>query len=115
MSYLLVVQVSAVLLPIMAFSPLCWNDGAIAATSGRPDFSVKIAFVHLAASIAMMLLFHGAYKQVNGLITAGNQLISTRQVSISSLFGPLFWSRLTRRMSVWRESSSRAMSLTSKI
>ena len=70
MSYLLVVQVSAVLLPIMAFSPLLlerWrNRGGARGDRVSP---VKTTLVHLTASIAMMFLFHGAYKQVNGLIT----------------------------------------------
>ena len=70
MSYLLVVQVTTVLLPIMAFSPLLlerWRNRARRRDPRIP--SVKNAFVHLATSIAMMLLIHGVYKQVNGLIT----------------------------------------------
>jgi hypothetical protein len=66
MSYLLVVQVSAVLLPIMAFYPLLlavWRSGGTQVHRFRP---VRLAFVHLLTSIAMMLLLHGAYKQVNG-------------------------------------------------
>jgi hypothetical protein len=70
MSYLLLVQVSAVLLPIMAFYPLLlerWrNRGVVQVERLRP---VRTALVHLTTSIALMLLFHGAYKQVNGLIT----------------------------------------------
>jgi hypothetical protein len=70
MSYLLVIQISAVLLPIMAFSPLLlerWRNRAGA--RGDRVSSVKTALIHLATSIAMMLLFHGVYKGVNGLIT----------------------------------------------
>ena len=70
MSYLLVVQVSTVLLPIIAFSPLLlerWRKRR--GTRGDRVTPVRTTFVHLAASIVMMLLFHGAYKQVNGLIT----------------------------------------------
>lgn len=70
LSYLLVVQVTAVLLPIIAFSPLLlerWHNRGEA--RGDRVSPVRTAFVHLAASIAMMLLFHGAYKGVNGLIT----------------------------------------------
>ena len=67
MSYLLVVQVSAVLLPIMAFSPLLlatWRSRrGVQGDRFRP---VRLAFVHLLTSIALMLLLHGAYKQVNG-------------------------------------------------
>lgn len=70
MSYLLVVQVSTVLLPIIAFAPFlleqwCKRGGA----RGDRVSSLRTTFVHLAASVAMMLLFHGVYKQVNGLIT----------------------------------------------
>jgi hypothetical protein len=70
MSYLLVVQVSTVLLPIMAFSPFLlerWRNRGGTRDPRIP--SVKAALVHLVTSIAMMLLFHGVYKQVNGLIT----------------------------------------------
>jgi hypothetical protein len=71
MSYLLVVQVSAVLLPIIAFSPLLWerwrNRGG--AARGERVFSVKTPLIHFATSIAMLLVFHGVYKGVNGLIT----------------------------------------------
>src|ERR1700682_3719641 len=60
MSYLLVVQVSAVLLPIMAFSPLLlatWRNRRGAQVDRfRP---VRLASVHLLTSIALMLLLHG--------------------------------------------------------
>jgi len=70
MSYLLVVQVSAVLLPILAFAPFfleSWRNRGIARSG--PGFPVKVTLIHLTGSIAMLFLFHGAYKQVNGLIT----------------------------------------------
>lgn len=70
MSYLLVVQVSAVLLPILAFYPLLlerWRNRG--STPGERDPILRIVLVHLTASIAMMLLLHGAYKQVNGRLT----------------------------------------------
>jgi hypothetical protein len=69
MSYLLVVQVSAVLLPLLAFAPLLWTawrnrrDGQV--ERWRP---VKVAFGHGLASIALMLLLHGGYRQLNGLL-----------------------------------------------
>lgn len=67
MSYLLVVQASAVLLPIMAFYPLlraAWrNRRSLQVDRFLP---VKRAFVHLATSLALMFLLHGAYKQANG-------------------------------------------------
>jgi hypothetical protein len=67
MSYLLVVQVSAVLLPIMSFCPLLvatWRDRRdVQVGRFRP---VRLALVHLATSLVIMLLLHGAYKQANG-------------------------------------------------
>ena len=67
MSYLPVVQVSAVLLPVMAFYPLLlatWRSRrGVQVDRFHP---VRIALVHLLTSIALMLLLHGAYKQVNG-------------------------------------------------
>jgi hypothetical protein len=67
MSYLPVVQVSTVLLPIMAFYPVLlasWRSRRGAQSDRfRP---MRPALVHLLTSIAIMLLLHGAYKQVNG-------------------------------------------------
>lgn len=69
MSYLLLVQVSAVLLPIMAFSPLLLK-GWRSRREVQVDRSrlLRTAFIHLLTSLAVMLLLHGAYKQVNGLL-----------------------------------------------
>jgi hypothetical protein len=67
MSYLPVVQVSAVLLPVMAFYPLLlatWRSRRGAQVDR--SHPVRRTFVHLLTSIALMLLLHGAYKQVNG-------------------------------------------------
>jgi hypothetical protein len=67
MSYLPIVQVSAVLLPVMAFSPLLlatWRSRrAVRVNRFHP---VRIGFVHLLTSIALVFVLHGAYKQVNG-------------------------------------------------
>ena len=69
MSYLLLVQISAVLLPLLAFTPLllaAWrNRRSIPAVLLRP---LKLVSLHVVASIALMLLLHGAYRQVNGLL-----------------------------------------------
>jgi hypothetical protein len=70
MSYLLVVQVSAVLLPILAFYPLLmaiWRNQS----GARADLwrGLRLGSVHLLTSIALMLLLHGVYKQANGLLT----------------------------------------------
>jgi hypothetical protein len=70
MSYLLVVQVSAVLLPVLAFYPLL-----IARRHNSRDAQIelfrclRLGLVHLLTSIALMLLLHGGYKKVNGLLT----------------------------------------------
>jgi hypothetical protein len=67
MSYLPVVQVSTVLLPILAFYPVLltsWRSRrGVQSDRFRP---MKPTLVHLLTSIAIMLLLHGAYKQVNG-------------------------------------------------
>jgi len=69
MSYLPLVQVSAVLLPVLAFSPLL-----LATWRGRRDVQVnrfqpvRMGFLHLLTSIALVFLLHGAYKQANGLL-----------------------------------------------
>lgn len=67
MSYLPVVQVSTVLLPIMAFYPVLsasWRSRR--GVQGGRFRPIRAALVHLLASIAIMLLLHGVYKQVNG-------------------------------------------------
>jgi hypothetical protein len=69
MSYLLLVQISAVLLPLMAFAPLLWTAWRSRRNAQverwRP---VKVAFGHGLASIALVLLLHGGYRQLNGLL-----------------------------------------------
>jgi hypothetical protein len=69
MSYLLVVQISAILLPILAFSPVVWAKWRGGRAPGERFQTVKIVSGHFVASIAAMFLMHGAYKQVNGLLT----------------------------------------------
>ncbi len=67
MSYLPLVQVSTVLLPIIAFSPALlasWRSrGGVRGDWFRP---MRPFLVHLLASVAIMLFLHGTYKQVNG-------------------------------------------------
>ena len=68
MSYLLIVQVSTILLPILAFSPGLierWRNH-IPPRRGMMG-PLKPAVGHLLASIAMMFILHGTYKQLNGL------------------------------------------------
>jgi hypothetical protein len=69
MSYLVVVQVSAVLLPLLAFYPLMLAKWRSRGTRQDGFRAVKLPLVHFVASIAMILLMHGAYKRVNGLLT----------------------------------------------
>jgi hypothetical protein len=69
MSYLLIVQVSALVLPLLAFTPLlvaAWRNRRVdQADRFRP---IKQVVVHFVSSIAIMLLLHGAYREVNGLL-----------------------------------------------
>jgi hypothetical protein len=69
MSYLLVVQISAVLLPILALSPLVWAKWRDGRASGERFPLMKLSAIHFVTSVAAMFLMHGAYKQVNGLLT----------------------------------------------
>jgi hypothetical protein len=67
MSYLLVVQACTILLPLIAFArcgiPALRNQsGARAPETGV----LKTGLTHVVASIAMMFIMHGAYKQANG-------------------------------------------------
>lgn len=67
MSYLLVVQASTVLLPIIAFAgcvvPMFRNRSQ---TRGSLTNFLSAGFGHLVTSVALMLVLHGAYKYVNG-------------------------------------------------
>jgi len=72
MSYLLVVQVCTVLLPVIAFAPCAlssFRNGSKARTS-EAGF-LKNGFAHLAASVAIMFVMHAAYKHVNGSLSKG--------------------------------------------
>lgn len=75
-SYLLVVQASTVMLPIIAVIPFLRGPAA----------TIKSLALHLAVSIALMLAFHAAYKQINGwlsdrppayLYTSGFSILAT--------------------------------------
>src|SRR6266404_1584443 len=66
MSYLPIVQVSTVLLPIMAFTPVLltsWHSRSGA--QGNRFQPMRSLLVHVLTSVAIMLLLHGTYKQVN--------------------------------------------------
>ena len=70
MSYLLVVQASTILLPLIAFGRC-----AFPALRNRSESRVgelrllTTGLAHVIASIALMFVMHGAYKRVNGLLT----------------------------------------------
>jgi hypothetical protein len=86
MSYLLVVQVCTVLLPIIAFAayalPMFRNRSKARIPLQR---LAGTGFGHLLISVALMLVTHGAYKQANGILSqrepgylydAGTHLVS---------------------------------------
>src|ERR1043166_6436379 len=68
-SYLLVVQVSAVLLPLLAFAPFVLEKWRNSRVAGERVPAIKRIAVHFVTSLATMFLMHGAYKQLNGLLT----------------------------------------------
>lgn len=68
MSYLLAVQLSTVLLPVIAFYPVLlasWRNRQ--SVPGSRFRTMKPAIGHLLASVALMFVLHGTYKQLNGL------------------------------------------------
>src|SRR4029078_6567159 len=70
MSYLLVVEGCTILLPLIAFAR-CGLSALRERIEARvPQGSVlALALTHVAASIAMMFLMHGAYKYANGWLS----------------------------------------------
>lgn len=67
-SYLLVVQVSTVVLPVIAFFPEL--VGAFQSVAPRPTRAGKRTFgLHLAVSLALMLSLHWGYKALNGSLS----------------------------------------------
>src|SRR4029077_11545663 len=70
MSFLPVVQACTILLPLIAFARcglpgLCNRSGAHALAGGV----LTTGLMHVAASIAMMFVMHGAYKYANGWLS----------------------------------------------
>jgi hypothetical protein len=64
-SYLLVVEATAVVLPIIAFLPLLWRGHV----GHSRDGTAKFLGTHLALSILLMLGLHLGYKQLNGRLS----------------------------------------------
>src|SRR5215211_1265038 len=67
MSYLLVVQACTILLPLIAFARCAFP--VLRKRSETRTHEAAILLTHLIASIAMMFVMHGAYKQANGWLT----------------------------------------------
>src|SRR3954447_4954082 len=69
MSFLLVVQACTILLPLIAFARC--GVLALRKRSGEraPQATVLTALTHVAASVAMMFVMHGAYKYANGWLS----------------------------------------------
>jgi len=66
MSYLLVVQMSAVLLPLIAFLPEIWAAVRKHSSTLLKVSGVKSAGLHLVFSILLMLVLQQGYRQING-------------------------------------------------
>jgi hypothetical protein len=90
MSYLLVVQICTLLLPVIAFAPLVLSalqDRSNARVSRLN--SLTSAGVHVMASVAMMFVTHSAYKQVNGwLVKREPAYLYTTGVHLVSVWAP---------------------------
>src|SRR3954452_9107100 len=69
MSFLLVVQACTILLPLIAFARC--GVPALRKRSGEraPEATVLTGLTHVAASVAMMFVMHGAYKYANGWLS----------------------------------------------
>jgi hypothetical protein len=69
MSFLMVVQIDTILLPIVAFAGLIWGSiRAKAAEAAGPWASLRRCGGHLLASIAVMFALHTGYKQLTGFL-----------------------------------------------
>jgi hypothetical protein len=70
MSYLLVVQACTILLPLIAFAR-CGLPALRKRSEGRTleAAALRSGLTHVAASIAMMFVMHGAYKSANGYLS----------------------------------------------
>jgi len=66
MSYLPIVQVSTVLLPALAFGPRFLEGWRNRPANMNRFQLIKLPVLHFLTSVAIMLMLHGAYKQVNG-------------------------------------------------
>jgi len=70
MSYLLVVQASTIVLPLIAFGRCAFLAVRNRSESRLGELNLlTTGLAHLIASITLMFVMHGAYKRVNGLLT----------------------------------------------
>jgi hypothetical protein len=69
MSYLLTVQVSTFILPIVAFYPILLPARKNLLKQGPQAGSLRLLSLHLLVSVAIMFVSHGAYKRFNGLMS----------------------------------------------
>ena len=72
MSYLLVAQISVVLLPLIAFFPeICAAFRKHSSTLSKAS-GLKSAGLHLAFSVLFMFLLQQGYRQLNGRLAVEN-------------------------------------------
>jgi len=70
MSYLLLVQVWTILLPLIAFARCALPVFRKRSEARAPEAGVlRTGLIHVVASITMMLMMHGAYRYVNGWLS----------------------------------------------
>jgi hypothetical protein len=70
MSFLLQVQISTIVLPLIAFAPDVWKQIRRSKSQGAPwKATIQVCFVHLLISGLLMFLLHTGYKRVNGWVS----------------------------------------------
>jgi hypothetical protein len=69
LSYLILVQVSTIILPIMAFLPLAYTRFRGNSKAASRASIIKQFSYHLLLSVLLMLLLHRGYKQINGALS----------------------------------------------
>ena len=89
MSYLLAVQVSTFILPIVAFYPILLPARKSLLKQNPCAGSLRLLSLHLLVSVAIMFVFHGAYKRFNGLLSHQQPAyLYTTGISILSFWAP---------------------------
>lgn len=70
MSFLLQVQIGAIVLPILAFAPAIWEQlRRVPKEEGFRTSAIRVWGGHLLVSIALLFLLHSGYKRLNGRIS----------------------------------------------